>query len=101
MHDVPQDVVEEAFARGERDQSGTPFTRPWPLPAWPDVPTRVLIASRDRLFPVGFQRRLARERLGVTPEEIDTGHLPALVDPEEPVRRLEAYRFDQEQAAET
>ena len=88
-------------ARGERDQSGTPFTRPWPLPAWPDVPTRVLIASRDRLFPVGFQRRLARERLGVTPEEIDTGHLPALVDPEELVRRLEAYRFDQEQAAET
>ena len=50
---------------------------------------------------MGFQRRLARERLGVTPEEIDTGHLPALVDPEELVRRLEAYRFDQEQAAET
>ena len=96
MHDVPPDVVEEAFARGEREQSGTPFVRPWPLPAWPDVPTRVLIATRDRLFPARFARRVAAERLGIIPDEIDTGHSPALAEPDELVRRLEAYRLDLE-----
>ena len=101
MHDVPDDVVAEAFSRGEPDQSDTPFAEPWPLPAWPDVPTRVLIGSRDRLFPAGFQHRLARERLGIVPEEIDTGHLPALADPEGLVERLEAYRLEQQHAAAT
>jgi hypothetical protein len=40
MHDVPPDVVAEALARGEPRQSDTPFGEPWPLDAWPDVPSR-------------------------------------------------------------
>jgi pimeloyl-ACP methyl ester carboxylesterase len=92
MHDVPPDVVAEALARGEPRQSDTPFGEPWPLEAWPDVPTKVLAARHDRLFPLEFMRRLALERLGVTADVIDSGHLPALSRPEELVRRLEAYR---------
>ncbi len=91
-HDVPDGVVAEVSARGEPEQSDTPFARPWPLAAWPDVPTRVLIAGRDRLFPAEFQRRLSRERLGIVPDEIDTGHMVPLADPEGLVARLEAYR---------
>ena len=49
-----------------------------PLKSWPDVPTRVLLCRDDRLFPAGFIRRVARERLGITPDEIDGGHTPAL-----------------------
>ena len=30
FHDVPADIVAEAFRRGERKQSGTPFSQPWP-----------------------------------------------------------------------
>jgi pimeloyl-ACP methyl ester carboxylesterase len=63
----------------------------WPLKAWPDVTTRVLAGRDDRLFPVGFQRRIAHERLGVDAEEIEGGHLLALSRPEELVERLEAY----------
>jgi pimeloyl-ACP methyl ester carboxylesterase len=92
MHDVPPDVVAAAFARGEPRQSGTPLGDPWPLDAWPDVPTTVIACRHDRLFPLGFMRRLARERLGVEPDVIDTGHLPALGHPEELARRLEAHR---------
>jgi pimeloyl-ACP methyl ester carboxylesterase len=92
IHDVPPDVVAEAFARGERDQSGTPMEKPWPLAAWPDVPTRFLLCRHDRFFPAEFMRRIARERLGITPDEIDSGHLPALSRPKELVDRLEAYR---------
>src|ERR1700736_4519646 len=77
FHDVPPEVTAEAFARGVRDQSGTPFEKPWPLGAWPEVPTRFLVCTRDRFFPAEFLRRVVRERLDITPDEIDSGHLPA------------------------
>jgi hypothetical protein len=41
------------------------------------------VGKRDRLFPLQFQRRVIGERLGITPDEIDTGHLPALARPTE------------------
>jgi hypothetical protein len=36
-------------------------------------------------------RRVVRDRLGITPDEIDSGHTPALSRPEELAERLEAY----------
>lgn len=95
FHDVPPEVVTQAFARGERGQSGTPFLRPWPLGAWPDVPTRFLLCREDRFFPAEFMRRIARERLDITADEMDGGHLPALSRPKELADRLEAYRTAQ------
>jgi pimeloyl-ACP methyl ester carboxylesterase len=64
---------------------------PWPLDAWPDVPTRFLLCRDDRFFPASFLRRVARERLGITPDEIDGGHCVALSRPVELADRLEAY----------
>ncbi len=93
FHDVPREVVAEAFKRGERKQSGTAFNEPWPLKAWPAVPTRVLLCRDDRLFPAPFMRRLAKERLGITPDEMGGGHLPALAHPAELVKRLEEFRL--------
>jgi pimeloyl-ACP methyl ester carboxylesterase len=94
FHDVPADVAAEAMARGERDQSGTPMAEPWPLSAWPDVPTRFLLCRNDRFFPADFQRRVVRERLGIVPDEMDSGHLPALAHPHELVDRLERHRLE-------
>jgi pimeloyl-ACP methyl ester carboxylesterase len=92
FHDVSPEVVAEAWARGEPRQSGTPFEEPWPLREWPDVPTRFLQGRDDRFFPVEFQRRVVRERLGITPDEMAAGHLVALACPKELADRLEAYR---------
>jgi pimeloyl-ACP methyl ester carboxylesterase len=92
FHDVPTDVVDEAFARGQLGQSDAPFQKPWPLDAWPDVPTRFLLCRDDRFFPAEFLRRVVRERLGITPDEMDGGHLPALSHPKDFAERLEAYR---------
>lgn len=94
FHDVPQAVVDAAMTRGERAQSGTPFEKPWPLSSWPDVPTRFLLCRDDRFFPADFQRRVVRDRLGITPDEIDGGHLPAFSRPHELVDRLERYRLE-------
>jgi pimeloyl-ACP methyl ester carboxylesterase len=90
FHDVPSDVAEVGLS-GEPPQSGTPFGQPWPLRAWPDVPTHVLVGRDDRLFPEAFQRRVARERLGIEVDVIDGGHLVALSQPGAVVDRLEAY----------
>jgi pimeloyl-ACP methyl ester carboxylesterase len=88
LHDVPQPAADALLARGEPGQADKPFDEPWPLDAWPDVPTRVLAGRYDRLIPLELQRRLARERLGVVPDVIDAGHLPALSAPEELAQRL-------------
>jgi pimeloyl-ACP methyl ester carboxylesterase len=91
FHDVPPEVAEEAFGGQEPAQSWTPMTQPWPLPKWPNVPTRVLAGREDRLFPLDFQRRIARERLGLDADEVNGGHLLALSRPRELAERLEAY----------
>jgi pimeloyl-ACP methyl ester carboxylesterase len=92
FHDVPDDVVDEAFARGEPQQSMTPMSQPFPLAAWPDVPTRVIAGRDDRLFPLEFQRRVARERLAIEADDIPGGHMLALSHPHELVEQLEADR---------
>jgi pimeloyl-ACP methyl ester carboxylesterase len=92
-HDVPPDLAAEALRRG-RDQSATPGEKPWPLRAWPNVPTRFLLCRDDRFFPAGFLRRVVRERLGIAPDEIDGSHCVALSRPKELADRLEAYRTE-------
>ena len=72
-------------------QSGRPFEDPWPLSGWPDVPTRVVAGRDDRFFPIGFQRRVAEERLGLPVDEVPGGHLVALSRPAELADRLVSY----------
>jgi len=90
LHDVPPDVAAESAAH-VRAQSGTVFEQPCPLAAWPDVPTRFLLCRDDRFFPADFQRRVVQERLGIVPDEMDGGHLPALSRPQELTERLLGY----------
>ena len=89
-HDLPAELAAEALTKG-RVQSETPGERPWPLNGWPDVPTRLLLCREDRLFPAEWMRRVAKERLGITPDEIDGSHCVALSRPKELVDRLESY----------
>ena len=91
FHDVSPQVRAQALRRGEPEQSWTPMTQPWPLDAWPDVPTRVLVGRDDRLFPASLQRQIARRRLAIQADEIVGGHLVALSHPRELAERIEAY----------
>jgi pimeloyl-ACP methyl ester carboxylesterase len=89
-HDVAPELVAEALQRARR-QSETPGKEPWPLDAWPDVPTRFLLCRDDRLFPADWMRRVVKDRLGITPDEIDGSHCVALSRPKELADRLVAY----------
>jgi pimeloyl-ACP methyl ester carboxylesterase len=93
LHDVPGDLAEEALRRS-RDQAVTPMQEPWPLESWPDVATRYLVCRDDRMFPAEWARRHARERLGVTADEIDGSHCVYLSRPRELAERLDAYRVE-------
>jgi pimeloyl-ACP methyl ester carboxylesterase len=88
FHDVPAEVVAEAYRRGEPAQSARPFEDPWPLSAWPAVATVVLTGADERFFPPAFQRRVAKERLGLDVELVPGGHLAALSRPVELAERL-------------
>ncbi len=87
LHDVEPQV-----ARDNQRFNGVPgagmFTEPWPLEAWPDVPTHVLVPRDDRLFPREFQRRVARQRLDLEIDEMAGGHVPMLSRPSELAERL-------------
>lgn len=89
-HGVPAEIAAQAAAHG-REQVSAEWNEPWPLHAWPDVPTKVLIAREDRFFPADFQRRVAADRLGVAPDEIDGGHMVALSHPTQLADRLTGY----------
>jgi pimeloyl-ACP methyl ester carboxylesterase len=90
MHDVPAELAAEAMTRG-REHTDKAMGEPWPLDRWPDVPTRFLLCRDDRWHEPGFMRELVRVRLGITPDEMNGGHCPALARPKELADRLEDY----------
>src|SRR3569833_3048894 len=67
FHDVPPEVTAAAMSGEQRAESAAAWTDPWPLDAWPSVPTRFLLCRNDRFFPASFMRRVVRDRLGITP----------------------------------
>ncbi|MGH9134960.1 MAG: alpha/beta fold hydrolase [Ilumatobacteraceae bacterium] len=79
VHDVAPDVL--ASIAPTRDQTSTLFEEPWPLDAWPDVPTRFLVCRDDRFFPADWLRAIVRDRLGIEPDEIPGGHCAFLSQP--------------------
>ncbi|WP_091600984.1 alpha/beta fold hydrolase [Micromonospora mirobrigensis] len=87
---VPAELVAEAPSH-VRQQVSAEWNEPWPLAAWPDVPTKVLLARDDRFFPADFVRRVAADRLGVVPDEVDGGHTVALSRPKQLADRLTGY----------
>jgi pimeloyl-ACP methyl ester carboxylesterase len=91
FHDVPPNLAAEAMRRERNHPSNRAYSEPWRLEAWPNVPTHFLLCRNDRFFPADWMRRLVRERLGITPDEIDSGHCPMLSQPVELAGCLEAY----------
>ena len=70
--------------------------QPWPLEAWPDVPTRFLLCRDDRLFPADWLLGVVEDRLGIAPDEIGGGHCVALSRPKELAARLLTYLSERE-----
>ena len=82
LHDVPDEVAAEGAAH-QRPEVEAVFASPCALDRWPPpVSIRVLVGADDRFFPSDFQRRVARERLGIDAVVVPGGHLVALSQPD-------------------
>lgn len=89
-HDVDPALAAEARSR-ERGQSETTSREPWPLEAWPDVPTHVIIGRDDRFFPADWLRASSATASGSSPMRSGRGHTLALSRPRELVELMESY----------
>lgn len=89
LHDVPQEVLRTGPQ--PREEAEIVFGEPCRFDRWPDLPIHVVAGRDDRFFPIEFQRRVARERLGKEVEDIPGGHLVALSNAEGLTKRLLAY----------
>jgi pimeloyl-ACP methyl ester carboxylesterase len=90
LHDAPGEIA-AAGAAHQRPEADIVFGQPCRIERWPQVPTHVLAGAGDRFFPLSFQRRVARERLGSDAVEIPGGHLVALSRPIDLVDQLIKY----------
>lgn len=80
LHDVDAEIAAEGEAY-QRSEADIAFESVCDFTAWPAIRIRVLAGADDRFFPVGFQGRVARDRLGVEADVIPGGHLLPLVHP--------------------
>jgi len=77
LHDVDPEILAGGEERNEEEIA---FQTPCEFAVWPR--TTVLAGRDDRFFPLEFQRRVARERLGLDVVEVPGGHLNSLSRPE-------------------
>ena len=87
FHDVPRDAI----VGPERNQTERVFKDVCRFDSWPSIPIHVIAGRDDRLFPLEFQRRIARERLATEVDEVGGGHLVALSNPRELADKLLSY----------
>jgi pimeloyl-ACP methyl ester carboxylesterase len=82
LHDLDDEARTALFAGPPpRDIAEPMWGQPCDFERWPDVALHVLAGRDDRFFPVEFQQRVARERLGVEADVIPGGHLVAVANP--------------------
>jgi pimeloyl-ACP methyl ester carboxylesterase len=81
LHDVPPEVLASGAGQ-QHPEAAAVFGSVCDFAAWPSVPVRVLAGADDRFFPAEFQRRVARDRLGLAADVRPGGHLIALSQPE-------------------
>ncbi|HYK30592.1 MAG TPA: alpha/beta hydrolase [Streptosporangiaceae bacterium] len=78
FHDVPAEIL--ATGQAPRPEADAAFESVCEFESWPGV--RVVAGAQDRFFPLGFQQKLARDRLGIEADVLPGGHLIALSRPE-------------------
>ena len=90
LHDLPAEVLDSGQVSGQ-PEADIAFGQPCAIERWPAVPTRVIAGRGDRLFPLDFQRRVAKDRLGLDVDVVPGGHLAALSFPAELSAQLTGY----------
>jgi pimeloyl-ACP methyl ester carboxylesterase len=90
FHDCPSERLEWALSTRIMFYAKRAIEEPCPLRAWPAVPSAYVVCADDRTIMPAWQRKAARELLGVEPVELPGGHSPHVSRPEALADALEA-----------
>ena len=90
-HDCPRDRVDWALSTRVDFYAKRAMEEPCPLAAWPSIPSAYIVCADDRTISPAWQRRAARELLGVEPVELPGGHCPHVSRPEALAHSLERF----------
>jgi pimeloyl-ACP methyl ester carboxylesterase len=82
FHDCPSDRLDWAMSTRIMFYAKRAIAEPCPLRAWPAVPSAYIVCADDRTITPAWQRKAARESLGVKPIELPGGHCPHVSRPE-------------------
>lgn len=81
-HDCPPDRLDWAMTTRLMFYAKCALEEPCPLRVWPHVPSTYIVCADDRTIAPQWQRKAARELLGVEPVELPGGHCPHVSRPE-------------------
>lgn len=82
FHDCPPERLDWALSTRLLFYAKRAIAEPCPLNAWPAVPAAYIVCTEDRTISPDWQRKAAREWLGVEPIELPGGHCPNVSRPE-------------------
>ena len=82
FHDCPPERLEWAMSTRVLFYAKRAMEEPCPLTTWPAVPASYIVCADDRTITPAWQRKVAREWLGVEPIELPGGHAPNVSRPE-------------------
>jgi pimeloyl-ACP methyl ester carboxylesterase len=81
FHDCPPERLAWALATRVLFYAKRAMQEPCPLTTWPSVPAGYIVCAEDRTITPAWQRKAAREFLGVEPVELPGGHCPNVSRP--------------------
>jgi pimeloyl-ACP methyl ester carboxylesterase len=88
FHDCPPERLGWALATRRLTHAKAAMAEVCPLTAWPNVKGTSLVCTQDRILMPSWSRRVARERLGSEPIELEAGHCPYVSQPSALARAL-------------
>jgi pimeloyl-ACP methyl ester carboxylesterase len=90
FHDCTPEVARWAMTTRRLMMARQAMLEIFPLDRWPSVPCSSIVCTGDRTIQPEWSRRVARERLGVEPIELDAGHCPHVSRPAALAQALDA-----------
>jgi len=82
LHDCPPERLNWALSTRVLFYAERGMQEPCPLKSWPSVPASYISCADDRTITPAWQRKAAREFLGVEPLELPGGHCPNVSRPQ-------------------
>ena|GEM_PF-253095 len=81
FHDCAPDIVEWALKTRRLMHAKQAMSEICPLKTWPEVSCSSVVCKDERVLSPSWSRRVAKERLGIEPIELDGGHCPYVSRP--------------------